>query len=172
MESKEKSIIRDIVDDLKLSNKFVFTFGTGIGAFLRPVKTLLEGSGLQMSDNEVILLIITAIAIILNESNAKEAIKKVKEKGLIKHLKSVVDFIKNTSELINTFLKRIADASYGLADILGFTFLLVPSMKIINELIDGYGLSTDSYKQFAIGFFSAMGTYGVKSIIKKIRTRL
>ena len=41
-EEKNKSIIEDIVDDFKLAPKFIFTFGTGIGAFYGPIQRLLE----------------------------------------------------------------------------------------------------------------------------------
>jgi hypothetical protein len=168
----EGNIIKDIVTDLGLSKKFIFTFGTGIGAFMEPVKKLLAGSGVHLSEVELSLLVITAIAMMLGESNTKEAINKLKEEGLFKYLKDVVGFITNTKNLINKITMNVANASYGLADILGFTFLLIPAMKIITGLIEDYGISSESLGQLFTGLSAASLTYGVKSVINKIRNRL
>ena len=63
------NIISDIINDLNISKKFLFTFGTGIGAFVNPVSELISGSGLSMTKENIVLLIITAISILINDSD-------------------------------------------------------------------------------------------------------
>ena len=89
-EENNKSIIGDIVDDFKLAPKFIFTFGTGIGAFYGPIQKLLEGSGVVISEYEIYLLIVTAIATLMNESDSSLLVKTLKEKGLYSSLKDVM----------------------------------------------------------------------------------
>lgn len=171
-ESEEKSIIEDIVNELKIGKSFIFTFGTGIGALMEPVRELLEGSGVNLNQTQIILLIITSIALMLNLSKKENLIQKAKEEGIFQYLKGVLNFIKNIKNLINSVTKNVANAVYGLSDILGFTFLLVPSMKVITELINDYGITLDSVQQLFTGLISASAVYGVKSVVNKIRNRL
>jgi hypothetical protein len=81
-EEKDPSIIDDTLSDLNLSRSFLFTFGTGIGALMEPVTKLLEGSGVHLTSTQISLLVITALAMMLNESNTKGAVKKLKEEGI------------------------------------------------------------------------------------------
>jgi hypothetical protein len=173
-ESKKfgKSVLEDIVNDLNLSKKFIFTFGTGIGAFMGPVKELLEGSGLHFSEYEITLLIITAIASMLNDSDFGKLKEKIKEEGLLPYLNGVVKFISDSKDLISKILIKVTGSAYTLSDILGFTFLLVPAMNIISELINDYGITLNSVGQLFVGLGAASLTYGVKSVIDKIRNRL
>ena len=48
-----------------------------------PVTRLLEGSGFNLDKKEVVLLIITAIAMLINNSDTKKLVSVVKEKNLI-----------------------------------------------------------------------------------------
>ena len=173
MESSEEkdSIIKDVVQDLHLAPKFIFTFGSGIGAFHGPVSRLLEGSGFSLTKNEVILLIITSIAILLNESDSKKLIKTVKEKGLMGALNTVKEFISNTKELINVVVNKTSGVGYTLADILGFTFLLVPTMRVIDNAIVENGINSGNLAYLFKGIILASLTYSIKSVLRKIGKR-
>lgn len=169
---EERSIVEDIINELGIAKKFLFTFGTGVAAFMEPVTKLLEGSGLHMTTTQIVLLIVSAIGVMLNLSKKNDLIKKLKEEGINRYLKGVINFISNTKKLINTVTKNVTNSVYGLSDILGFTFLLVPSMKIITELINDYGVTLDSVQQLFTGLIAGSAIYGVKSVINKIRNRL
>jgi hypothetical protein len=171
-EDKKKSIIGDIVDEFKLAPKILFTFGTGIGAFVNPVTKLLEGSGLQVSEYEVYLLIITAITILLNESNVSGLVKKLKELDLDDILKDVKDYISNTEKLINTVTKKVLGVTYSLADILAFTSLLVPTMNLLSNIITEYGLTSKTVNVMLKGIILSTSVYAIKSVIKRIRGRI
>jgi hypothetical protein len=49
---------------------------------------------------------------------------------------------------------------------------MVPVMKILDELINSYGTSFDSFKTLIVGLIGGTITYGVKQVIDKIRKRL
>jgi len=171
-EEKGKSIIEDIVEDLKLAPKFIFTFGTGITAFYGPLEKLLNGGGLQLDDYNIYLLIITAIAGILNETDYSKLVEVLREKGLLPMLGTVKEFILNTEKLLKEVVKKSLGATYGLLDILGFTSLLVPSMTIISNVILDYGVTMSSMTSLFNGLILATISYGVKSVIKKIKNKL
>ncbi len=171
-EEKGKTIIQDIVEDLKLAPKFIFTFGTGVTAFYEPLSKLLNGSGLQLDDYNIYLLIITAIAGIINETDYNVLVEEVKKRGLLKTLGKVKEFILNTEKLLKEVTKKSLGISYTLLDILGFTSLLVPSMSIISKVILENGITMNSMTSLFSGLILATIAYSAKSVIKKIKNKL
>ena len=75
-----ENIIKDTLKDLKVNTGILFTFGTGMGALLPPVDRLLSGSGFQFNQQEISLLIITSIAILLNDTNKDKLLSTIKIK--------------------------------------------------------------------------------------------
>ena len=171
-EEKDKSIISDIVDDFKLAPKFLFTFGTGITAFYGPIQRLLEGSGISMSEYEIYLLIITAVATMINESNTDVLIQSLKEKGIYSSLEDVKEYITNSKKLINTVTKNVLGTTYSLSDVLGFTALLVPTMNLLSDIIEQYGLTSKNLGVMLKGIVLSASVYGIKSVVKKIKNKL
>jgi hypothetical protein len=171
-EENNKSIIEEIVDDFKLAPKFIFTFGTGIGAFYGPIQKLLEGSGIVLSDYEIYLLIITAIATLINESNTASLIDEVKEKGLYTSMEATIEYIKNSKKIINSVTKNVLGTTYSLTDILGFTTLLVPTMNLMSDIISDYGVTSKTLMVMLKGVILSSSIYGVKSIVKRIKNKI
>jgi len=171
-EEKDKSIISDIVDDFKLAPKFLFTFGTGITAFYGPIQRLLEGSGISMSEYEIYLLIITAVATMINESNTDVLIQSLKEKGIYSSLQDVKEYITNSKKLINTVTKNVLGTTYSLSDVLGFTALLVPTMNLLSDIIEEYGLTSKNLGVMLKGIVLSASVYGIKSVVKRIKNKL
>ena len=60
-----ENTLKDTLKELKISSGVLFTFGTGIGAFIGPVERLLSGSGFSMNQKDIILLIITSFALLI-----------------------------------------------------------------------------------------------------------
>jgi hypothetical protein len=172
IESDNKSIYKKIVDDLGLTRRLIFTFSAGVSAMSEPVTKLLEGSGVDLTHTQVVMLIIAAIASMMGESNNQQMVSKLKEEGIYNYLKDVISFITNVQELINSIFKKVLKSSHTLTEILGFTFIMVPVMKILNNLINDYGVTFNSMKELFIGLISGTITFGVKNIIDKIKKRL
>jgi len=171
-EEEGKSIISDIVDDYKLAPKFIFTFGTGITAFYEPIANLLSNSGFGVSEYQIYLLIITAIASIIGESDISGLTNKIKEEGLSSALETVKEFILNTEKLLKEITKKSLGAAYVISDILAFTSLLVPTMNILNDTINSYGINKSSLTGLFKGIILATITYSVKSVINRIKKKL
>jgi hypothetical protein len=173
VDPKDDSIIKKVLNDFGIGAGFIFQFGTGIGAFMRPVTELLNGNGVSMSQEEVALLIITAFTIMLSNSSVElgRLIKVLKDRGLDIHLGSVTKFILNVKKLMGVIGEKIGRTVHTLADVLGFTFMLVPTMNVLKEIINDYGVSMDNLGQLFGGLVMAAGSYGIKGIIDKILNR-
>lgn len=170
-EEKNKDMLRDLVNDLKLAPRLIFTFGSGITAFYGPIKELLNGGGLNISDENIILLILTSLCLLTGQPDVKKLVSKVKEEGLYSTLKGVNDFISETKELLNGVIKNTLGVSHSLLDILGFTFLLVPTMDTLSKLINDYGLTIGNVKTLFSGLLLSIATYSVKAVINKVKNK-
>jgi hypothetical protein len=170
VDPQSDSIIKGIATELKLSSKFIFQFGTGIGALMGPVTELLTNGGVSITKEEVVLLIITALAIIITSDSVEigKLEHEVEQKGLERELGQVSKFMLNTKKLMSTIGQKVGRVVHTLSDILGFTFMLVPTMNVLRELINTYHVDMGSFGQLLGGLTAAAGSYGIKTIVDKI----
>jgi hypothetical protein len=164
-----ESTLKDTLNDLKINSGVLFTFGTGIGAFLGPVERLLSGSGVSMNEKDIILLIITSFALIIKDSEGVTLLEKVREKGLMPLLKSVINFITNVKDVLNAVAKNLIGVTYSLLDILGFALLLNPTMKIIDDIIKDNNISSDNVERLLSGAALSATVYSLKSVFGKLK---
>ena len=71
-----------------------------------------------------------------------------------------------------SFLRNMAEkflnVSYSVSDILAFSLLLNPSMKVMTEFIEEHNVSMSNFSQLFTGVGLASLVYGFKSIFKKL----
>ena len=142
-----RRIFNKIKKDLNLNFYFISTFGMGIAVFYPVIDNLIQNHKLNMelSKENIVMLTICAIGILINEN--KESInklkEKLKEKNLLGLLDNIVDSLKSIKNiLIKIFLKlgKTLTTGGGFLDLLAYTSLLVPAMKILNQLIIENGI--------------------------------
>ena len=167
-----ESTLKDTLNDLKINSGILFTFGTGIGAFIGPVERLLSGSEFSMDERDIILLIITSFALIIKDSEGVTLLEKVREKGLMPALKGVINFVTNVRNVLNAVSKNLVGVTYSLLDILGFTLLLNPTMKIIDEVIKDNNISADNVERLLSGSVLAVIVYSLKSVFGKLKNKI
>jgi len=173
VDPQDDSLIKKVLKDYSINTKFMFRFGTGIGAFMGPVTELLNGGGVSMNKEEVALLIITSLAIIMTDSSVEvdKLTQSVEDKGLEFHLSNVTKFILSIKKLMGVIGEKIGITVNTLSDLLGFTFMLVPTMNILKDIINDYGVSMENFKQLLTGLIMAGGSYSLKVIIDKIKKK-
>ena len=62
--------------------------------------------------------------------------------------------------------------TYSLLDILGFTLLLNPTMKIIDEVIKDNNISADNVERLLSGSVLAVIVYSLKSVFGKLKNKI
>ena len=166
-----ENTLKDTLKELKISSGILFTFGTGIGAFIGPVDRLLSGSGFSINQKDIILLIITSFALLIKDSEGSTLIEKVKEKGLMPALKGVINFTKNVKDVLNAVAKNLTGVTYSLLDILGFALLLNPTMKILDGVIQDNDISLDNVDTLLKGTALAAIVYSLKTVFGNIKNK-
>ena len=167
-----ENLFKDTLKDLRINTGILFTFGTGMGAFMGPVERLLTGSGFSFNKTETSLLIITAISLLINDKNKDLLLNKLKEMDLTKALDGVKDLIKNSTDIIRATVKNILGVSYSLTEILGFAFLLNPVMKIIGSIIENRNITTDNVQMLLGGVILSGLVFYIKNLLKKSKDNL
>ena len=166
-----ENILKDILKDFNITSGILFTFGAGMSALMGPVDRLLSNSGFSLNEKELLLLI-TAIAIIVKDSNTNKLLDEVKEKGLTEALNGVGEFLINTKKLINNISSKVIGVTYSLLDILGFALLLNPTMNIVNDIISDENITSSDTNKLLSGAAFAAVVYGLKSVMSKIKNKL
>jgi hypothetical protein len=167
-----ENLFKDTLKDLKINTGILFTFGTGMAAFLGPVERLLTGSGFSFNETEISLLIITAIAHLINDKNKELLFDRLKEMNLTKAFDGVKNLIKNSTNIIREVVKGVLGVSYSLSEILGFAFLLNPVMKIIGSIINDRNITTDNLQVLVSGVVLGGIVFFIKNLLKKSKDNL
>ena len=167
-----ENILKDILKDFNISSGILFTFGAGMAALMGPVDRLLNNSGFSLSEKEILLLLITSIAIIIKDSESNKLLDEVKEKGLVEALNGVGEFLINTKKLINNISSKVIGVTYSLLDILGFALLLNPTMNIVNDIISDENITSSDTNRLLSGASFAAVVYGLKSVMSKIKNKI
>lgn len=168
-DEKSKSMIKTVVNDLKINADFIFTFGVGISAFVGPVSELLKNKGVHITNYDVTLLVITAFYILLTKSREDVNIlmAKVKERKIDGELKKVVKFINGTVGFFKTVGNKVGVTITSLIDILAFTFMSVPILNVVKDIAAEKGFNIDNVEQLFVGLTLSAGSYLIKNILKK-----
>jgi hypothetical protein len=166
-----ESILKGTLKDLKDNAKILFTFGTGMGAFMGPVSRLLEGSDFNFTNEEIGLLIATSVAILLNKTKKEDLLKKIKDKNLERALDGVKEFIEKSIDLIKDGIKEVLGVSYSLSEILGFAFLLKPVMDILKLVINDRSITIDNLYILTTGVALSALTFTIKNLIEKVKEK-
>lgn len=166
---KTNPVLKEIISQLKGNFNFIMTYGVGISGFIGPVKSLLENKNLNVTDYDVALLTIVAIYIILSKPKEEidEVVDKVKERGLEKEITPVLNFISKTINLFKIFGKKFGYAINSLLDILSFTFLSVPVLDLIKNVVLEKGFSINNFQELLTGIVLAVSTHSLKKLINK-----
>ncbi len=167
-----ENVIKDIFKDLNINTGVLFTFGTGMAALLPVVGRLLEGDGISLTKTDLAFLLITSIAILLKDKNADKLVDAVEEKGQMGVLDKIVSFTDKMFSFLSTLSKKFLNVSYGVAEILGFSLLLSPSMKVMTQAIEEQSITMENASKLFTGVALASVVYGMKSIFKRIGKKL
>lgn len=167
-----ENVFKDIFKDLNINTGILFTFGTGMAAFLPVVNRLLEGDGLSMTKTDIAFLIITSVAILLKDNDSEKLIDVVEQKGQLDVLDKVVTFMDRVFSFIRNLAEKFLNISYSVSDILAFSMLLNPAMKVMTEFIEEHNVSMSNFTKLFTGVGLASIVYGLKSIFKKLKNKL
>ena len=171
---KNESVIKKTLTSMGDIVDGTFSFGTGIGAFLTPVTDLLNGEYPHMTQENMVMLYITAIWIITNKHRDKVKIllEKIRERKLTDVLPKVVDFLKSTEDIALKIADEVGYTVSSIVEIGAFTFFAFPILDALRQLINSGEITLENGAGYLKSMLLAVGVLTIKNIFNNIIKRL
>ena len=174
-----KSMFQKTLSDMGVQLQFVGTFGFGISGLFGVVKELLEGQYPTLSEGEIILIFLSALSYLsINTIKDIQRLREeVKGRGLGGYVNKVVELLKDFENISLKVVEKAGFTVSSLAELLGYTFLLVPILDITNRIIGEVGFDITALSSYLKGALVSVGIFYIKNLfnslvlrLKKIRT--
>ena len=169
-----KSMFRKTLEDMGVQLQFVGTFGFGISGMFGFVKELLEGQYPTLSEGEIILIFLSALSYL--SINTIKDIQRLREevqgRGLGGYVNKVVELLKDFENISLKVVEKAGFTVASLAELLGYTFLLVPILDITNRVINETGFNVDSLSSYLKGAIVSVGIFYIKNVFNSLVLRL
>ena len=174
-----KSMFQKTLSDMGVQLQFVGTFGFGISGMFGFVKKLLEGQYPTLSEGEIILIFLSALSYLsINTIKDIQRLREeVKGRGLGGYVNKVVELLKDFENISLKVVEKAGFTVSSLAELLGYTFLLVPILDVTNRIIGEVGFDITALSSYLKGALVSVGIFYIKNLfnslvlrLKKIRT--
>ena len=173
-EEETKTIFQKTLKDMGVQIKFVGTFGFGISGMFGMVKDLLEGRYPSLSEGEIILIFLSALSYLsINLSKDMSQVNdEIKKRGLKDFLSKTVEALKDFENISLKIVEKAGFTVSSLAELLGYTFLLVPILDITNRLINENGFDVISLASYLKGAILSVGIFYIRNVFNSLVVRL
>ena len=173
-EEPTQSVFQKTLKDMGVQFQFVGTFGFGISGMFGMVKDVLEGRYPSLSEGEIILIFLSGLSYLSINlvKDFKEVREEIDKRGLKEYVNKTVELLKDFE---NISLKVVEKAGYtvsSLAELLGYTFLLVPILDITNRLIQENGFDIVSLASYLKGAIISVGIFYIRNLFNSLVLRL
>ena len=169
-----QSVFQKTLKDMGVQLQFVGTFGFGISGMFGMVKDLLEGRYPSLSEGEIILIFLSALSYLsINVvKDIGELKSEVEKRGLGDYLNKTVEVLKDFENISLKIVEKAGFTVSSLAELLGYTFLLVPILDVTNMLIDESGFDIVSLSSYLKAAIVSVGIFYVRNLFNSLVLRL
>jgi hypothetical protein len=121
-----KKVIDDVQTVYKLNFKFLLTWGASIGGMIGPLKNWVEGNIPNLTEYEVSLLVLGAVAQFYydNDRKLKNLYKKISDKGLSSEFEVVQIKADEIRRAFVDFISMLAITSTSMINTMSYAFIL------------------------------------------------
>jgi hypothetical protein len=160
-----KRVLKQSSEQVNLNLEFLLTWGASIGGFMGPLNDFIAGNNPELSDVELSLLItgIVAIHFADNRKMVKTILDKIKEDGLSKPFKKLLN---KSEELKKTFIDFISSLNltlHKLTNLMSYAFV-IPLIPMLYESVANGFISDKDAKEIALRL-TAFGVLTVSGIM-------
>lgn len=166
-------LYKRVVDRFGINAKILLTFSAMIGGLARPLEQYLEGRFPQLSQDEIILIVVGTVVILWSENKkvTQEIMNKIQESGISGEFR---DGFKKAKKLQTSFKKFLATVLRGgsfVGDVIAYTYM-IPLLGYMVMTLQGQDFSPEQIDMLvrrlsAIGVFT-IGSQGLELIVKRI----
>ena len=154
--------------------QFVGTFGFGISGMFGMVKDLLEGRYPSLSEGEIILIFLAGVSYLSINliGDARRLKSEIDKRGLREYVNKTVELLKDFENIALKVGEKAGYTVSSLAELLGYTFLLVPILDVTKRLIEETGFDIVTLSSYLKGVLISVGIFYIKNLFNSLVLRL
>lgn len=166
-------LYKRVVKRLGLNSRILLTFSAMIGGLARPLEEYLAGRFTNLTEDEILLIVIGVVSILWNENKqmVKEILGRIKELDVEEEFK---DGFKKAKKLQSSFRRFLASTIKGgsfISDVIAYTYM-IPLLGYLVMALQGQDFSPEQIDMLVrrismVGVFT-VSTEVLESIVRKI----
>ena len=171
---EKKNTFQATLDDLSTQLKFVGTFGFGITGLYETVQDLLQGRHPTLDEQEIILIFLTALTYLSISvvDDIKKLRDEIKKKGLGDYVRQTIETLKDIERVAIKVGEKTGFIISSLGELLGYIFLLVPILDVVNRLIKQEGFDIVTLGVYLKSIVTSIGIFYVKNLFNNLIIKL
>jgi len=167
-ESEIEKVAKQLQKELGIGIKLTGQFGAGITGLYGPALSIIKNTGLQFSEQDIILVLIAAVTYTVTGQETKELIDYIRQKGL----EEQYSIVKQLPTIFTKIVKSIVGTTYSFLDLAGYTFLFIPIINMVTQIITHNHITGSSLRELLNGVLASIASYGGKILVQRIKDKL
>ncbi len=168
----DQSEIQKYINSLKKELGFAFEltgkFGAGITGLYGPLLAIIKNTGFTATEKDIVLILIAVMSYAATGSEMKELVDVIKEKDLTGPYK----IAKALPDIFVKIVKNIVGTSYSFLDLIGYTFLFIPIINMVTQIITHNNITGSNLTQLVNGVIASIASYSGKIFLQRIKDKL
>ena len=168
----DQSEIQKYINSLKKELGFAFEltgkFGAGITGLYGPLLAIIKNTGFTATEKDIVLILIAVMSYVATGSEMKELVDIIKEKDLTGPYK----IAKALPDIFVKIVKNIVGTSYSFLDLIGYTFLFIPIINMVTQIITHNNITGSNLTQLVNGVLASIASYSGKIFLQRIKDKL
>jgi hypothetical protein len=139
-----EKIVEEAQSQIGLNLKFLLTWGAGIGGFMGPIEDFVRGEFPELSEENVILILIGVISTYIfdNKKPLLKVYNKIQEDGLSQVFERVITKSDELKKTFEHFMESMGILFHSITNMMSYTFL-IPIIPMIYQMTSD-GIITNS----------------------------
>ena len=167
-ESEIEKYIKELQKELGFAFELTGKFGAGITGLYGPLLSIIKNTGFTATEKDIVLILIAAMTYAATGKEAKELIQAIKEKDLSGPYK----IAKALPDIFTKIVKSLVGTAYSFLDLVGYTFLFIPIINMVTQIITHNNITGSNLTQLLNGVLASVASYSGKIFLQRIKDKL
>jgi hypothetical protein len=167
-ESEIEKYIKELQKELGFAFELTGKFGAGITGLYGPLLSIIKNTGFTATEKDIVLILIAVMTYAATGKEAKELIQAIKEKDLSGPYK----IAKALPDIFTKIVKSLVGTAYSFLDLVGYTFLFIPIINMVTQIITHNNITGSNLTQLMNGVLASVASYSGKIFLQRIKDKL
>ena len=167
-ESEIQKYIKELQKEIGFGFELTGKFGAGITGLYGPLLSIIKNTGFTATEKDIVLILIAVMTYAATGKEAKELIQAIKEKDLSGPYK----IAKALPDIFTKIVKNLVGTAYSFLDLVGYTFLFIPIINMVTQIITHNNITGSNLTQLMNGVLASVASYSGKIFLQRIKDKL